>query len=255
MDKLEKALKKARQQRGEQIASPAPLTQRTESSAALPAAKIKLSDKHLEANHIVANQPHRAEADIFRLLRTQVLQTLKKEKLKTLAVTSANYGDGKTTTAINLAISIAMDMKQTVLLVDLDLRKPCIHKYLGLNPEHGLTDHLAGDATIPNCLVRLPFERLSLLPTGKKHIQSSEILGSPKMAALAHELKTRYPDRLIIYDMPPILTQDDPLTFLPHVDSVLMVVKEGETRQDEVLRCLEILQDANVIGTVLNDCL
>ncbi|HBM91363.1 MAG TPA: hypothetical protein DD400_05775, partial [Rhodospirillaceae bacterium] len=98
MDKLEKALKKARQQRGEQIASPAPLTQRTESSAALPAAKIKLSDKHLEANHIVANQPHRAEADIFRLLRTQVLQTLKKEKLKTLAVTSANYGDGKTTT-------------------------------------------------------------------------------------------------------------------------------------------------------------
>jgi len=114
---------------------------------------------------------------------------------------------------------------------------------------------MSGTADIPDCLMRLPFERLTILPAGKMFDNSSEILGSPRMAELADELKTRYPDRMIIYDMPPILAQDDPLTFLPHVDAVLLVAQEGVTRTEDIKRCLEIMAPANVIGTVLNNCL
>jgi Mrp family chromosome partitioning ATPase len=185
-------------------------------------------------------------------LRTQTLQAMEKGGFRTLAITSPNYGDGKTTIAINLAISIALDFKQTVLLADLDLRKPSIHKYLGLEPRAGLTDYLAGHAAIPDCLIRLPFERLTTLPAGQILDHSSETLGSPQMASLANELKTRYPDRLVIYDMPPLLAQDDPLAFLPHVDCVLLVVQDGVTTTDDIKRSLDILSNAKVIGTILN---
>ena len=256
MDKLEKALQKARSQRethlsrgmvtGAGMVRPSRLSD-------IPVGSISLSEDVLEQNRIFAHHSRSVDADLFRLLRAQVLQTMTKHDFKALAVTSPNYGDGKTTTSINLAISIALDLKQTVLLVDLDLRKPCIHSYLGLEPSVGLTDYLAGTTSLPDCLVRLPFERMSILPAGKVLDRSSETLGSPQMASLAAEMKNRYPDRLVIYDMPPLLAQDDPLTFLPHVDAVLLVVQDGVTKTQDLKRSMEILEPANVIGTVLNN--
>ncbi len=260
MDKLEKALEKARKQRSEENFRPAttvkanPRPEQMDPTISIPSSRLSPQmEENLEANRIVAHRTRSPEADVFRLLRTQILQTMSKNGLKTLAITSPNYGDGKTTIALNLAISIAQDLKQTVLLVDLDLRKPCLHAYLGLSPDYGLTDHLAGQADLSYCLQKLPFERLSVLPAGNKVDLSSEILGSPQMAALADEIKSRYSDRLIIYDMPPVLAQDDPLTFLPHADAVLVVVRNGESKTEDVQRSLEILAPANVIGTVLNN--
>lgn len=254
MDKLEKALEKARQERG--AAGPKPEKQRPAQTAAgsFPSASLRsLREDVLDAHRILAHRTRSPEADLFRLLRTQILQAMEKTGAKTLAVTSPNYGDGKTTIAINLAVSVALDLKQTALLVDLDLRKPCVHAYLGLEAEAGLTDYLAGQADLASCFQRLPFERLSVLPAGRITDHSSETIGSPQMAALADELKARYPDRLIIYDMPPILEQDDPLAFLPHVDALLLIVRNGVTRTDEIKRSLDILANANVIGTVLNN--
>ncbi len=260
MEKLEKALEKARLQAG--LGTPyvptdsklfgngletiAPnITQN--SDLPLPSEDI------FESNRIVAHRTRSPEADAFRILRTQVLQTMKNMGYKALAVTSPHYGDGKTTIATNLAISIVMDLKQTVLLVDLDLRKPNICKFLGFETPTGLSDHLLHNAPIASCLVKLPFDRLSLLPAGKPLELSSEVLGSPKMAGLARELKTRYPDRLVIYDMPPVLAQDDPIAFMPHVDAVLLVVRDGLSKTEDIRRSLEALSNANVIGTVLND--
>lgn len=214
----------------------------------------RLSKRVLEENRILAHLPRNKEADIYRLLRTQVLQAMEKKQHQSLAITSANYGEGKTTTAINLAISIAMDLKQTALLVDLDLRKPSTAQYLGIDAKYGLTDYLLGDIDIHETMIRLPFERLAIIPSGYMADNSSEIIGSPKMAALAFELKNRYPDRFIIYDMPPILAQDDPLSFLPHTDAALLVVKEGYTRQDDIKRCQDMLKGTDLLGTVLNDC-
>lgn len=256
MDKLEKALQKARMQRQDHLTAGrihgAGATKPSR-LADIPVGTVSISSEALEENRIVAHRTKSAEADLFRLLRAQVLQTMSKHGYNALAITSPNYGEGKTTIATNLALSIALDLKQTVLLIDLDLRKPSVHKYLGLNPSCGLTDYLSGNAVLSDCLLRLPFERLTTLPAGMGLERSSETLGSPQMAALASELKTRYPDRLLIYDMPPLLAQDDPLTFLPHVDAVLLVVQDGVTKAADVKRSLEILEAANVIGTVLNN--
>ena len=222
----------------------------------MPTLTLDLSpdfERQLERNRIVAHRARSSEADLFRLLRTQVLQTMNKLRFKTLAITSPCYGDGKTTIAINLAISIALDVNQTVLLADLDLRKPNLHEYLGLEPECGLTDHLVQNVPLPNCLMPLPFARLKILPAGQTFDHSSEILGIPKMAALADELKSRYPDRMIIYDMPPLLEQDDPLAFMPHVDAYLLIVQDGKTKEEDLKRCLEILGPATVLGIVLNN--
>jgi Mrp family chromosome partitioning ATPase len=259
MDRLEKALEKARQQRSTGAAYAATTMARPSATAgAIPQSLATTGlppdiEERLGRHRILAHHTRSPEADIFRILRTQVLQAMNKSGYRTLAITSPNYGDGKTTIALNLAMSIALDLKQTVLLVDLDLRKPNLYEFLGLEPGTGLSSHLLHDVPLKDCLVRLPFDRLSLLPAGPALDHSSELLASPKMAAVAHEIKTRYPDRIIIYDMPPVLAQDDPIAFLPHVDAALLVIYDGITRVDEVRRCLDALAGTNVIGTVLNN--
>jgi protein-tyrosine kinase len=263
MDKLAKALNKARAQRSQRIntaavqrgaATTRGQTQHYDAPPAIDTSHaVKISDLVLERNRIIAHRTRSKEADTFRILRTQVLQAMTQGNMKTLGVTSPNYGDGKTTIAINLALSIALDLNQTVLLVDLDLRKPNITEYLGVTAPVGLTDYFTRDVPIADCLIRTSFERLSVLPAGRVLDHSSEVLGSPKIAALAEELRTRYPDRMIIYDLPPILAQDDPLVFLPHVDGVLLVVNEGNTRTHELRSAMRSLGNAHVLGTVLNN--
>ncbi|MFA6280756.1 MAG: CpsD/CapB family tyrosine-protein kinase [Bdellovibrionales bacterium] len=261
MDKLEKAMQKARQERSLNVTMPHGAAAGNAAAHHAPPrlksnkALIDITDDQLQRSRILAHRSRSPEADVFRLLRTQVLQIMAREKYKTLAITSPNYGDGKTTIGLNLAFSIALDLKQTVLMADLDLRKPNLHEFLGLTPAVGLSDYLLHDTPLPDCLLRLSFERLALLPAGAPLDESSEALGLPKMAALAHEMKTRYPDRLVIYDMPPVLAQDDSLAFVPHVDAVLVVVREGKTKTDDVTRTLELLASANIIGIVLNETL
>ena len=195
-----------------------------------------------------------ALADAFRMLRTQVLQRLKLGGYSTLAITSANRGDGKSLTAVNLAISLALHIDRTVLLVDLDLRRPRVHKYFGINPEAGLTDYLLDDTPLPACLINPGIERLVILPVRTPLQSSSELLSTPKMIGLARELKTRYPERIVIYDLPPVLVSDDALAFLQHVDCCLFVVQDGQTPKGDILRAIDLLKGSNVIGTVLNKC-
>lgn len=261
MDRLEKALTKARAERSQallpQEAAPPPVLDPTAVPPAPPVGggasrQIVVVEEDLDRHRVVAQRKRDATADIFRMLRTKVLQHITKNNLRTLAITSANYGDGKTTVATNLALSLAQDVKQTVLLVDLDLRKPDMHRRLGIEPKVGLTDYLLRDARVPDCMVKPNIERLSLLPTAGTVDNSSEMLATPKMAALAHELKTRYADRIVIYDMPPLLTQDDTIAFLPNVDGVLLVVRDGVTKKEDLEYCLHLLDNTNLLGTVLN---
>ncbi len=259
MDKLAKALAKARAERNTGTHTPRPSRHIAQAHAIpadltqiVPGNVVKVDDTTLDSNRIVAHRVRSKEADTFRILRTQVLQAMTQHGMKTIGITSANYGEGKTTIAINLALSIALDLNQTVLLVDLDLRKPDVMGYLGLAAPIGITDYFADNAPIADCIVRPSFDRLAVLPAGKAMDHSSEVLGSPKIAALAEELRTRYPDRIIIYDLPPILAQDDPLVFLPHVDGVLLVVNEGTTSTSDLKSSLQALNQAVVIGTILN---
>jgi protein-tyrosine kinase len=253
MEKLEKALNKARSQRAYNLALKNGMDGVYNPAFTPASSPIIIDESFLKKNHIISYHTRSEEADVFRILRTQILQIMGQSGLRTLGITSPRYGDGKTTVSLNLALSIAQDLKQTVLLVDIDLRKPSIAEYLGLTEPLGISDYCLQNTPISECIIRTSFERLSILPAGYALDASSEVLGSPRMAYLAEELKTRYSDRLIIYDMPPVLNQDDPIAFLPNIDAYILVVRNGTTLTSDVKNSLNLLSGANVIGTVLND--
>jgi Mrp family chromosome partitioning ATPase len=187
------------------------------------------------------------------MLRTQVLQRMEEHHWQSLAVVSPGKHDGKTTTAINLAVSLASDERHTVLLVDFDLKRPGVAEMLGIAPEMGVDDVLRGKARVEDCLYHPnDFDRLVVLPARSSLTNSSETLAGPRCRDLVVELRSRYPDRLLIFDLPPILGADDALAFLPLVECSLMVVAEGATKRDDLLRCMELLRKAPVVGTVLN---
>jgi protein-tyrosine kinase len=211
------------------------------------------SEALLESNRIMAPNVMSAAAAAFRMLRTQVLQRMEENHWRSLAVMSAGKDDGKTTTAINLAISLASDELHTVLLVDFDLRCPRIGEALGIVPETGVDDVIRGKARVEDCLYHPEnFDRLVILPARAAMQNSSEALAGPRCRELVAELRARYPDRLLIFDLPPILGADDALAFTPLVECGLMVVAEGATKREDLLRCMELLRRTPVVGTVLN---
>jgi len=206
----------------------------------------------LEKNRLVAAMPEHELTDAYRILRTRVLQTMNSNRWTALAITSPATGSGKTLTSINLAISLARELNRTVLLADFDLRNPSIHKYFGAEPELGLSDYLFHDAQLEDILFSPSIERLAVLPGRETVHNSSEMLRSPKMISLVEELKHRYAERLVIFDLPPILAVDDALAFAPYTDAMLMVAEDGGTQRDDLETALRILKDTPLIGTVLN---
>jgi Mrp family chromosome partitioning ATPase len=193
-------------------------------------------------------------ADVYRLLRAQVLQRMKRLSIGSIAVTGARPGDGVTTTAANLAISIALDVNQTVLLVDLNLRDPSVHRKFGLDPTKGIEDYLHGECALKDCLLNPGLARLVVLPAKVSKGNAAEMISSPRMAALAKELRSRYSDRVIIFDTPPMLDSGETLGFLPNVEGVLFVARSGHTTKIEVDRAAELLHNFQIVGTLLNAC-
>lgn len=215
--------------------------------------KVHTLNKSLLKRNRILIDAENAEADTaYRMLRTQVLQKLIANEWNSLAITSPGVDQGKTLTALNLAISLAREVNYTVLLVDFDLRRPGLHKYLGIKPNAGISDFFLHDTPLDQVLINPGLERLVLLPGRDALNNSSEILKSKKMLQLVEEMKSRYPSRLIIFDLPPILATDDALAFSPYVESVMLVIEEGKTKQEEIQRSMELLKETNFMGTVLN---
>jgi len=213
---------------------------------------VEVAADVLEQNRLVAAVPHHEMTDAYRILRTRVLQSMNSNRWNALAITSPATGSGKTLTAINLAISLAREVNRTVLLADFDLRNPSIHQYFGYEPSTGLSDYLFNDAPLEDLLFSPSIERLVVLPGRESIHNSSEMLRSPKMTALVDELKARYEDRLVIFDLPPILAVDDAMAFAPYADAMLLVAENGGTLREDMEKTLTILKDTPVIGTVLN---
>jgi exopolysaccharide/PEP-CTERM locus tyrosine autokinase len=191
--------------------------------------------------------------DAYKILRTQVMHRLRENNWNVLGVTSPGHGEGKTLTAVNLAVSLAMEMSQTVLLVDADLRSPSIHEVFGLRDCPGLADYLLDNQSVEDLLVHPGIGRFVLLPGGRAISNSTEILTSPKMLALVEEFKNRYPSRIVIFDLPPLLHTADVLAFSPYTDALLFVVEEGKTTAEQLQRALTLVKNSRpVLGTVLN---
>jgi protein-tyrosine kinase len=208
---------------------------------------------HLERNRIMNPDAAEPAAVAYRMLRTQVLQRLDARAWRSLAIFSAGAEDGKTTTAINLAINLAIDRSHTVLLVDFDFKHPTLAARLGLAPEFGADDALTGRAPLEDCLYHPEgFDRLVILPARGPLGNSSEILSGPRNRDLVAELRARYPERIIIFDLPPVLQADDALSFAPLVECGLVVAAEGRTRRNDLVRTVELLSNTPLVGTVLN---
>jgi protein-tyrosine kinase len=266
MDRIRKALDLARMERAQ--IDPEPRFERAalrEVAAELPGAAVSATIVYsrsriftpeandLERNRIIRPDSADRIAAAYRMLRTQVLQRMDENGWRTLAILSPSARDGKTTTAINLAISLAIDRSHTVLLVDFDFKRPTMAARLGLAPEFGVDDALASRAPLEDCLYHPDgFDRLLLLPARDCVRNSSEVLAGPTCRELIAELRARYPERVIIFDLPPVLDADDALSFVPSVDCGLVVAAEGRTRRNDLVRTVELLSKTALVGTVLN---
>ena len=130
---------------------------------------------------------------------------------------------------------------------------PNMHEYFGINPQHGLSDYLTGDIELSDVLINPKgLDHFVILPAGRSHQASSELLGSPKMCSLVEELTSRYPKRIIIFDLPPVLETADALAFVPCIDTALVVVEDDVTKESDLKSAIEMLSVTNIIGTVLN---
>lgn len=190
--------------------------------------------------------------DAYKILCTQVLRRLRDKQQQVLAVTSPGDNEGKTLTAINLACCLANEIDQTVLLVDADLRQPRMHEYFGIEASVGLSDVLTGDANIEDALMHPGIGKLVMLPGGRPIPNSSELLGSQRMLALVRELKARYASRIVVLDLPPVLSAADVLAVAPFVEAMLLVVEDGVTDKERLQETAAMLGGINVLGTVLN---
>jgi len=213
---------------------------------------IKVAHDILRCNRLMAFFDDSPVCDQYKILRTQILHKTKEEGLNTILVTSPGESEGKSITAANLAISLAREVVHTVLLVDADLRNPSLQHLFGIEPVRGLPDCLLNDIPVSELLINPGINKLTILSGRDKLPNSTEIIGSPKMRELVHEMKNRYHDRYIIFDSPPLLGSADTLILSQYVDGVILVVEYGKTQKDQVEKALELLKERNLVGTVLN---
>ena len=213
---------------------------------------IRVNNERLLEQRVIAASQHDDRVGHYRQLRTRLLKTMRDNQCTTLAITSAHEGAGKTLTASNLAISLSKDVNTTVLLVDLDLNTPTVHQKLNLEPEKGLVDYLEGTADLEDIVFNPGIEGLTVLAGRSAGKESSELLASPTMKKLIRDLHSQDVASIIIFDLPPLLRNDDAILFAPYADAVLVVVEDGVTTDEQLRHAMQLLDNANVIGTILN---
>lgn len=273
MSKVQTAVERAKALRGEErkVTSPAQSRKsslpnqidptldfggRQLSISSLP--RIDIDLHKLRAQRVLTHDDsarHPAQ-NAYRMLRTRLMQVMRANNWRILGVSSIRENEGKTFTSINLAISIAAEIGQEVLLVDLDLRKPSVIEYFGLDSSsvNGLKSYLEDkQQDLDHYLFRTEIEGMGLLLSTDPIERSSDILASERGHQLFAELRNRLsPKSVIVLDLPPLLAADDALAIAPMLDAMLLVVAEGQTERTDITEVRHQLEAFNVIGTVLN---
>jgi Mrp family chromosome partitioning ATPase len=219
-----------------------------------PLSELELNDSLLQSNRIVAHTSAHVCAKPYDMLRTQVLRAMDLKDWKILAVTSPTPECGKTLTAINLALSIARQPERSVLLVDLDLQRPRLASALGLSSREGVLGVLRGSLGLNESIIqaRIGNHRLTVLPAEASTSDSSEWMASRAMSSMIQQIKADDPARIVILDLPPMLSGDDVIAVLPQVDCVLLVAAVGISTIAQIEECNKHLQSADVVRLVLN---
>jgi len=216
-------------------------------------AKTTPEDEILDSKLVSFFQPGSIVAEQFRKLRTYLIRPGSENPPRTILVTSAFSGEGKSLVAINLAISIAIELHSHAVLVDCDLRNPTLSRWFGYEKAKGLSDYLLSKAELPELLVKTQIDKLTLLCGGSTQDNPVELIGSHKMDALVEELRARYEDRYIILDSSPILATTEPNVLNKIVDGILFVVRAGITPRESVQQAIKLLEKDKIMGVVLND--
>jgi capsular exopolysaccharide synthesis family protein len=204
----------------------------------------------LNKRRISLLRPESFVAEQFRTLRARIDSISSEHPIRTVAMTSAVAGEGKTVAAVNFALVNAMSVGRRVLLVDCDLRSPKVHTSLGLQPEAGLAEVLLEQASLADAVVRVEGVDLDVLPVRGRPPNPSELLGSERMKSLVEEMARTY-DR-VIFDTPPVLALPDAKSLSDYTDAILLVVHAGSTGLEDVSAALEVLDRRRVLGVVLN---
>ncbi|MEL7311227.1 MAG: CpsD/CapB family tyrosine-protein kinase [Pseudomonadota bacterium] len=213
---------------------------------------VSVDSKHLERHRIVSSLSDDAAAQSYGLLASRVVDQAIVNGWNSIAVVSPLDGDGKSVTTLNLAFRLADSPKRTCLVVDLDFRRPRIAEYLGVAPESGVEDVLLGRAEMSDALFSPDTLRLSILPVREPSEHSAGMIDSLAAAQLAQEVKTRYANRLVLFDLPPVLGAGDTVNFLRNVDAVLLVASSGKTSEAALKETVNALAGNRLMGCVLN---
>lgn len=169
-----------------------------------------------------------------------------------IMVSSSKPNEGKTFVSINLALSIALEQDKTVLLVDADVLRPSLNRELGVPETSGLIEYLLGEHDIGESIFNTNIEKLKIIPAGEPHHLSNELLASDKMAALANELSARYPDRVVIFDSPPLIGVTETHVLANLMGQAIIVVEESKTKITDVQKATEALDENLAVGIVIN---
>ena len=191
-------------------------------------------------------------AESLRVLRAQILYPPVGSPPKSILVTSTVSGEGKTFIAANLGIVMAQGLDQYALIVDCDLRRPTLNKSFGLDNSKGLTNHLQYGEDLGKLILKTGMKKLSIIPSGPIPFNPSELLGSERMAVCLHEIVTRYSDRFVILDSPPMQVASEIAVLSRYVDAVVMVIRWGKSKRELIRKAVDIIGRDKFLGVIFN---
>ena len=259
MSKIEKAMERAAQIRNGMVTpATSQLQQPVYRQLHTPPPHVAVTEVIVPNNPflISMDDPYSPISEEFRKLKTELIKLTKGDTFKnTVQVTSAVPNEGKSLTALNLAISLAQEYDHTVLLIDADLRRPSVHRYLGIEQRKGFSDCLLGEADIGDVIIQTGIGKLSVITAGREVVDPPELFASQKTMELIADMKSRYPDRFIIFDSPPVLPFAEARTLAHLVDGVLFVVKEQLASQKNIEEAISAMKGCGLLGMVYNDVL
>lgn len=221
-----------------------------------PLKKVEISATACEQNRVLLSDSQVREfpaADAaYRLLRSRLQNRLKRNGWLSLAIAGASQADGKSITAVNLAVSIAHEKQKPVYLIDLDMRNPSVCRFLGIGDIRPLPDYLAGHAKPEDVLFETSFPNLIIAGALTPTERASELLAGPRFSELLSHIRLRSPDAFVLVDLPPVNVTDEALLVGPRVDAFLVVVSEGKTERTQLAQTLSALSEFTIAGVVIN---
>lgn len=215
--------------------------------------KITLDGSKVRKHLILLGQEKEQALMEYNLLRTQVNNAMMSSNGVVLAVTSARPSEGKSVTAINLALSLSRSVAKDIVLIDFDLHRPTVHKKLELDNEAGLSDYYLGKSNLQDIVLQDENTGLFIVPGREELANASDLIGKRKTEELFKDIRHAFSSRLVILDTPPALIVDDVSALLSHIDKVLFVVSEGKSQKEELKQALDLIGRDRIVGSVLNN--